>query len=169
MTGILISDLLTRRLNPYPASTRLKSNRRATHKALLISNLYGTAWPGSVLARYHFCGAGAGRGAGLSRQGQPRSPTARPLAAVRHRAQARRAGPRSAGRHHGRDLLPLRPQAGAGGRCGPAGELSRRLTMRRSAMNRTMRAGALVLAAGLGLLGAGCTHMTGNKLMAQPA
>ena len=36
-------------------------------------------------------------------------------------------------------------------------------------MNRTMRAGALVLAAGLGLLGAGCTHMTVNKLMAQPA
>jgi hypothetical protein len=36
-------------------------------------------------------------------------------------------------------------------------------------MDRTMRAGALVLAAGLGLLGVGCTHMTVNKLMAQPA
>jgi hypothetical protein len=36
-------------------------------------------------------------------------------------------------------------------------------------MDRTMRAGALVLAAGVGLLGAGCTHMTVNKLMAQPA
>ena len=36
-------------------------------------------------------------------------------------------------------------------------------------MNRRMRAGALVLAAGLGLVGAGCTHMTVNRLMAQPA
>ena len=36
-------------------------------------------------------------------------------------------------------------------------------------MNRRMRAGALALAAGLGLLGAGCTHMTVNRLMAEPA
>jgi hypothetical protein len=35
-------------------------------------------------------------------------------------------------------------------------------------MNRTMRAGAFVLAAGLGLLGAGCTHMTVNRLLAEP-
>jgi len=35
-------------------------------------------------------------------------------------------------------------------------------------MNRTMRAGAVVLAAGLGLLGVGCTHMTVNRLLAEP-
>ena len=35
-------------------------------------------------------------------------------------------------------------------------------------MNRTRRAGAFVLAAGLGLLGAGCAHMTVNRLLAEP-
>jgi hypothetical protein len=36
-------------------------------------------------------------------------------------------------------------------------------------MSRTRRAAALVLAAGLGLLAAGCAHTTVNKLMAQPS
>src|SRR5947209_20002603 len=54
MTGILISDLLTRRLNPYPASTRFKSNRRATRNLMLVSELYGREHSGSVLPRYHF-------------------------------------------------------------------------------------------------------------------
>ena len=35
-------------------------------------------------------------------------------------------------------------------------------------MRRTLRAGAAVLAAGLGLLGTGCTHMTVNRLLAEP-
>jgi hypothetical protein len=35
-------------------------------------------------------------------------------------------------------------------------------------MNKTMRAGAFALAAGLGLLGTGCTHMTVNRLLAEP-
>jgi hypothetical protein len=35
-------------------------------------------------------------------------------------------------------------------------------------MRRTLRAGAVVLATGLGLLGAGCTHMTVNRLLAEP-
>lgn len=35
-------------------------------------------------------------------------------------------------------------------------------------MNKAMRAGAFALAAGLGLLGTGCTHMTVNRLLAEP-
>ena len=36
-------------------------------------------------------------------------------------------------------------------------------------MNRTMRTVVVLLAAGAGLAGAGCTHMTVNRLMAEPA
>ena len=36
-------------------------------------------------------------------------------------------------------------------------------------MKRTMRAAAVLLAAGAALAGVGCAHMTVNKLMAQPA
>ncbi len=36
-------------------------------------------------------------------------------------------------------------------------------------MKRDLRAAAFVLAAGAGLAGGGCTHMTVNRLMAQPA
>jgi hypothetical protein len=36
-------------------------------------------------------------------------------------------------------------------------------------MKRTMRAAAVVLAVGAGLAGAGCHHMTINRLMAEPA
>src|SRR5206468_8869163 len=40
------------------ASTRLKSNRRATDKALPMSHLYRSERPSAVLRRYHFAGAG---------------------------------------------------------------------------------------------------------------